>query len=214
MNLPFTVEQFLGIFEKYNRAVWPMQVLLVILAGIALLLVFKKGKYGDKIIVAILGFLWLWIGIVYQWIYFTEINKAAYAFGALFILQAFVFFYAGVVKSTMSFRFKPNGYSLIGGIFILYGLVIYPLLGYFFGHVYPRNPTFGVPCPTTIFTFGLLLMTQKFIPRYLLVIPVIWALIGSSAALSLTIREDFGLFIAGILGAVLILIRNKKLVTV
>ena len=39
MNLPFTVEQFLRIFEKYNRAVWPMQVLLVILAGIALLLV-------------------------------------------------------------------------------------------------------------------------------------------------------------------------------
>ena len=115
------------------------------------------------------------------------------------------------MRSKVSFRFKPNGYSLIGGIFILYGLVIYPLLGYFFGHVYPRNPTFGLPCPTTIFTFGLLLMTQKFIPAYVLVIPVIWALIGSAAALSLTIREDFGLFIAGILGTVLILIRNKKL---
>ena len=214
MNLPFTTEQFLGIFEKYNRAVWPMQVVLVILAGIALLLAIKNGKHGDKIIAAILAFLWLWIGIVYQWVYFTSINKAAYVFGALFVLQAFVFFSAGVLRSAVSFSFKRNAYSLTGGVFILYALVIYPLLGYFFGHVYPRNPTFGLPCPTTIFTFGLLLMTQKFIPGYLLVIPLIWALIGSAAALSLTIREDFGLFIAGILGAVLILIRNKKLVTV
>jgi Family of unknown function (DUF6064) len=214
MNLPFTVEQFLGIFEEYNRAVWPMQVILVIIAVVALILSLKKTGYGDKIIIALLAFFWLWIGVVYQWIYFTAINKAAYLFGALFVLQAFVFFYAGVMKSRVSFRVKPNGYSLTGGIFILYALLIYPLLGHLFGHVYPRNPTFGLPCPTTIFTFGLLLMTHKFIPGYLLVIPLIWALIGSAAALSLTIREDFGLFIAGILGTALIFIRNKKLVTV
>ncbi len=210
MNLPFTVEQFLGIFEKYNRAVWPMQVILVILAGVALALSLKKTKYGDQIILAVLAFFWLWIGVVYHWMYFTAINKAAYVFGALFVLQACMFFFA-LMRSTVSFSFKLNGYSLAGAIFILYALLIYPLLGYSFGHVYPRNPTFGVPCPTTIFTFGLLLTTRKFIPAYVLVIPVIWALIGSTAALSLTIREDFGLFVAGILGAALILIRNTKL---
>ena len=32
MNIPFTIEQFLGVFEKYNIAVWPMQILLVVLA--------------------------------------------------------------------------------------------------------------------------------------------------------------------------------------
>jgi len=26
MSLPFSVEQFMSIFEKYNIAVWPMQI--------------------------------------------------------------------------------------------------------------------------------------------------------------------------------------------
>jgi hypothetical protein len=28
MSLPFTVEQFLGAFERYNEAVWPGQLAL------------------------------------------------------------------------------------------------------------------------------------------------------------------------------------------
>jgi hypothetical protein len=28
MNLPFTVGQFMGIFEKCNIATWPMQIIL------------------------------------------------------------------------------------------------------------------------------------------------------------------------------------------
>jgi hypothetical protein len=26
-NLPFTREQFLGMFEAYNQAIWPVQIL-------------------------------------------------------------------------------------------------------------------------------------------------------------------------------------------
>jgi len=99
---------------------------------------------------------------------------------------------------------------IIGGIFALYALVIYPVLGYSFGHVYPASPTFGAPCPTTIFTFGLLLWTDKRFPRHILVIPLLWSIIGFTAALSLTIREDFGLLIAGLLGTLLILLVRGK----
>jgi hypothetical protein len=100
---------------------------------------------------------------------------------------------------------KPR---LVGGE--LYSFVIYPILGYLFGHVYPKNPTFGLPCPTTIFTFGLLLWTDKIVPKYVLVIPSIWSLIGFVAALFLGIKEDYGLLIAGVLGSILILIRDRK----
>jgi hypothetical protein len=44
-------------------------------------------------------------------------------------------------------------------------MVVYPLLGIRFGHSYPRAPLFGVaPCPTTIFTFGLLLWATRSVP--------------------------------------------------
>jgi hypothetical protein len=89
--------------------------------------------------------------------------------------------------------------------------VIYPLLGLAFDHSYPRVALFGVaPCPTTIFTFGILLWTTKSVPVYLLVIPFLWSIIGGSAALNLRVPPDYGLVVTGVLGTPLILIQNRK----
>lgn len=209
MQLPFTLNQFLTVFENYNLAVWPMQVLLNLLALTAIFFVLRKKDYSDKIVATILAFLWLWTGIAYHLIYFSSINKGAYFFGILYVIQGMLFLFNGVIKSNFSFKYKSNIYGITGGIFTLYALIIYPVLGYFLGHVYPKSPTFGLPCPTTIFTFGILLWTDKRVPKNVLIIPFLWSLIGFSAAISLHIREDFGLFLAGVLGFILILKKNK-----
>ena len=75
MTLPFTIDQFLGIFEKYNLAVWPMQIGLVLMAVLTLFLSLKKISYSDKTISLVLGFFWLWIGIVYHLIYFMPLIR-------------------------------------------------------------------------------------------------------------------------------------------
>lgn len=211
MQIPFTIEQFLEVMANYNISVWPMQIILNLLALVAIVLSFKKINAGDKINSAILSFFWLWIGVMYHLIHFTSINNAAYLFGMLFIIQGIIFIYAGIIKPNLSFKFELNWYAWVGALFILYALLIYPLLGYLFGHVYPKSPTFGLPCPTTIFTFGLLLWTNKRVPKYVIIIPFIWALIGTGAAVNLTIYEDYGLFLAGVLGLIFIIIRDRKL---
>jgi hypothetical protein len=99
----------------------------------------------------------------------------------------------------------------MGIIFILYALLIYPVLLKMTGHNYPQTPTFGLPCPTIIFTFGMLLLTDKKIPKYILIVPFLWSLIGFSAAVKLTVTPDYGLGIIGVLGTVLILFRDRKL---
>ncbi len=209
MKIPFTIEQFLSVFGDYNTSIWPMQIVLyfVAIAGVTLIPITKK--YTDKIISGILVFLWFWMGLVYHLLYFSTINKAAYVFGVLFILQSLLFLFLGVVKGKLKFEFEANSYGIIGILFIFYALIIYPILGYFFGHIYPETPTFGAPCPTIIFTFGLLLLVPLNIPKYLLIIPLVWSLIGFSAAANLLIKEDFGLVVAGIVGTILILIKNK-----
>ncbi len=210
MSLPFTIEQFLSVFEKYNLSVWPIQIVLVLIAILAIILSIRKIDRSDNIISIVLGFFWLWIGIVYHLAFFTSINKAAYFFGALYIIQGLLFLFVGGLKSKLSFKFQPNSYGIVGSLLILYALVIYPGLGYLFGHVYPKNPTFGLPCPTTIFTFGLLLWTDKNVPKYVLAIPFIWSIIGFGAALSLGVKEDYGLLIAGVIGSTLIIIRDRS----
>ena len=123
-----------------------------------------------------------------------------------------LFLVAGTFLGKLSFRFTLEPLPIIGALFILYAMVIYPLLGIFFGHIYPAAPMFGVaPCPTTIFTIGILLWAVKKVPGYLLVIPFLWSLIGMSAVINLRVPQDYGLVIAVVLGTILILIRNRRM---
>lgn len=207
--MPFTIEQFLDTMELYNNSVWPLQIVFNALALILIFFLYKNSTTGNKIINAGLGFFWLWMGIAYHLIFFTPINNAAYGFGVIFIIQGLLFLYFGVVKDELQFSVRKDWLGILSGIFILYALLIYPILGNHFGHAFPRNPTFGLPCPTTIFSFGILLLAVKRVRWYVIIIPFVWSLIGTNAAINLTIYEDYGLGIAGIVGFVVLLLTNK-----
>ena len=70
---------------------------------------------------------------------------------------------------------------------------------------------FGVtPCPVTIFTLGMFLLTTSPVPKGLLVIPFIWSLIGGSAAILLHVPQDWVLLASGfITEAVAVFLRPK-----
>jgi hypothetical protein len=209
MNLTLTLTALLSSFEKYNLAIWPMQVLAYLLGLAALFFAIKRSSFSSRIVTAILCFLWLWTGIVFFPLFFAPVYTPAYAFGLLFIIQG-VLFLLGVFKPRLSFGFEGDVYSIVGLLFIAYAMVGYPLFGYFLGHVYPRTPPFGLtPCPTTIFTFGLFLLTDRKVPVFLLIIPLLWGL-SAVMPVSIGILEDIGLFTAGVLGTALILYRDRK----
>ena len=212
MKLPFTTEQFLQNFGEYNLSIWPMQIFFVITAiGIVYLLI-KRKSYSDGFINSTLGFYWIWMGLVYHILYFSSINKAAIIFGSLFIVQGMMFIYFGLFKNELSYQYKSGLSGITGIVLFLYALIFYPLLGYAFGHIYPQSPTFGLPCPTTIFTFGVLLQMKNIIKK-IFIIPLIWSVIGFTAALSLSVYEDIGLFAAGIL-TLIVLVGNRSSVRV
>lgn len=211
MKTPFTLEQFLEVFKKYNEVVFPMQVIFYLLSIAIVYLAFKPNSKSDKIISGLLAFLWFWMGIVYHLIFFTTINKAAFLFGIVFILQGILFFIFGVIKSKISFMFRSDKFGITGIILILFALIIYPVLGYTFGHIYPYSPTFGLPCPTTIFSFGILLLSDKKCPVAILIIPFLWSIIGFTAAFNFGIIEDTGLLVSGLITLIMVLWRNRIL---
>ncbi len=210
MNPPFIAEQFMNVFKSYNQTIFPMQIVLFLLAIFALYFVFRKNRFSDRIVSGILGLLWLWTGVVYHLIFFTRINNAAYIFAAAVILQGLLFLFAGSLQNRLIFRLHSDAYATTGWIFIFYALLIYPVLGGLMGHIYPYSPTFGAPCPTTIFTFGLLLLTVRTVPKYLLIIPLLWSFVGFSAALNFGFWEDTGLLLAGIVCTTMIFFKDYK----
>lgn len=126
----------------------------------------------------------------------------AYAFGLLFVAQAALLFVDGVIRRQVTFRAESGWRGWPAWALIGYGLVIYPLIGLFGSHPYPMTPLFGVaPCPTTIFTLGLLVLSNA--SWRLFVIPLVWSAIGGSAAVLLAVPQDYGLILAGAIAATL-----------
>jgi hypothetical protein len=207
--MPFTTEQFFKVFESYNQAVYPAQWVLILLAIAAVFLALRPRPGSSRLIALLLAILWTWAGIAYHLAFFTRINGAAYLFSLMFLIQVTLFLFIGLLRGKTVFRAKWNRDGIIGGSFIVFALLIYPALGFLSGHSYPRSPTFGTPCPVTIFTFGILVWTSGRVPIHLLMIPFVWSLVGSSAAIFMDIREDIGLLMAGIAGSSLIILKSR-----
>ncbi|MFC1511903.1 DUF6064 family protein [Candidatus Latescibacterota bacterium] len=212
MQLPFTEAQFLDLFAAYNTAIWPVQLVMYLLGAVAVAGLFKNTYLMSRGIVFILAFMWMWTGVVYHLGFFSRINSAAVLFGALFFFQGLVFLMNGISKKRLNFQATLTMYDIVGGLFIIYAGILYPILGIFSGHGWPRAPIFGVtPCPVVVFTFGVLLFLKARISPTVILIPFLWSLIGATAVVRLGMYEDFGLLIAGVFGSAMIVMRNRRL---
>lgn len=196
--LPFTHAQFLEVFAAYNASVWPAQVVAYALAAIMLFLLVRWPTAAGRPIAYGLAAMWLWTGVAYHALHFSSINRAAYLFAALFIVQGLLFLRAAA-RNEIALAFQSTPRAWLGSALLAYATIVYPLLGIVAGPGYPSIPMFGItPCPVTLFTFGLLLLATRPLSRRLLVIPVVWSLIGGSAAFLLMVPQDWVLLLAGL----------------
>lgn len=205
MALPFTVEQFHGVFRDYNTAVWPMQWVLVGLALTALVAVLRPRPWSGVVVSAILGLLWTWIALAYHLAFFARISAAAPVFAAVSAVGALIFVWHGVVRRSLAFRWAPGPKAVAGAVLVGFALVVYPVWSAYTGPPYPAMPTFGLPCPTTIFTIGLLCFAVPPMPRSAMIVPLLWCLVGAQAAWRLGVQPDLGLVVAGLVGVGLLL---------
>lgn len=210
-HLPFSPEAFLSLFETYNLAVWPVQLAAYALGVVAVVLVFWPKPWASRAIGAILALFWLWTGIVYHGLFFTPLNFFAPVFAALFVLQALLLLWRLVLRGGIDFRFRRDVIGTTAHGLMMFALIVYPLLNMAAGHQWPRMPVFGVaPCPMTIFTFGMLLLARPRVPLSLMVIPLLWAVIGGSAALLLGMPEDFSLLLAAVAALLVAIVNNAR----
>ncbi|MEE4197464.1 MAG: DUF6064 family protein [Bacteroidales bacterium] len=209
MKTPFTTAQFFEIFEKYNSAVFPMQLIILALGIGSIILVHRNSSLKNSLIAGFLGLLWLWTGIFYHILFFTSINKAAFGFGGIFILQG-IFFFIERSRKKLEFSFTGKVREAIGYFFILFGLIVYPLISYLLEDAFVNTISLGLPCPTTIFTFGFLMITTNKLSKYILIIPTLWAIIGTGAAINFGVYQDYVMLLSAIIAAVYLIKRKKE----
>jgi Family of unknown function (DUF6064) len=115
----------------------------------------------------------------------------------------------GVIRQDLEFQPKRDLLGVVGGIFMLYALG-YPVIDTLTGHYFPAAPVFGVaPCPSAIFTAGLLLWTRPQRPMYVLVVPLIWLMAQApAAALAIGVLADVARVPVGLVATALLVWRE------
>jgi hypothetical protein len=93
--LLFSPRTYYRLFELYNLAIWPAQLLALAL-GVLILALLRPGPvWKGRVVAAVLATCWLWVA----WAYFLEryetINWAASYFAAAFAVEAALLIWVG-----------------------------------------------------------------------------------------------------------------------
>jgi uncharacterized protein DUF6064 len=201
MTLPFTGDEFFDVLAAYNERLWPFVLMLWLVTAYAVVMLARARPVRPWFIAGLLAFQWAWSGLAYHAAFFSRINPAAWVFAGLFLLEAVLLVWYGVVHHRFQLSRGPIFQQVLSCGLIAYAL-LYPAIARAEGHAFPRLPIFAVPCPTTILTIGLLLAADRSLPRLVAVVPLIWAFIGGSAAFLFGVRADLMLLAAGVALAV------------
>lgn len=150
-------EAWWSVIAAYNVRVFPMQVVMYVLAAISAILLFARpGTTASRIVKVYLTFAFAWIGVVF----FLVLGKVlpTHNMQAVLFLSIAALLATDLFIDQIEFEIPQTRWHRYVTILLLGATFLYPVLGMLVGHVYPRALILGTfPCPTTAFT--LVLMT-------------------------------------------------------
>ena len=210
MQTTTSFPDFLPMFESVNRDLWPLQAFTLLLGLAMAIAAIRKSRIADRFSAAALGLIWIFDGAVFHAIYFRSIYEPAGMFAVLWVVQGALFIVAGVFRPRLSFTASRDGYAAFGFLLIAYALLVYPVLGYLLRSDLAHATWFGpFPCPVAVFTIGMFLLTDDRVPKYLVIVPLLWA-VTAWVPVSWGVTEDIGLLVGGTIGMVLLFVRDYR----
>jgi Family of unknown function (DUF6064) len=177
--LLFSARTYDRLFESYNAAIWPAQILALSLAlGIAILVLQRRGSpRAQRGIAAILAAGWVWTGVAFVAQRYAAINWSAVYFAWAFGLEAALLLWLGVVRGSLAFERPADLPSRFGFGVFLFALAGMPLLAPLLGRGWRGAQLFLLcPDPTAIGALGLLLAARGPRRAALMIVPVLWCL--------------------------------------
>ena len=171
--LLFSPRTYYRMIERYNEALWPAQVVTLLLGAVILWLLYW-GRGRQRIASGVLAGLWVLVATAFLWKRYATINWAATYFALLFVVEALL-----LVRVT--FRPSRDVASKLGvGLFVV-SLMLYPLLAPLFGRGWRPAELFGVaPDPTVLATLGLMAVADGPLRWWAMAVPVLWCVFNGA----------------------------------
>jgi uncharacterized membrane protein len=174
--LLFSPRTYYRLFELYNLAVWPLQLVTLALGVLILVLIVRAPAWSGRVVAAVLAALWLFVAWAYHLERYDPINFAARYYAVGFALQAALLVWTGTIRDRLRFTTETTA-AKVGFALLLYALAIHPLLAPLAGRPWTQAEIFGLaPDPTALGTLGILLAATR--PHWhLLALPILWCVI-------------------------------------
>ena len=179
--LLFSPRTYYRMIERHNEVVWPAHLLTLGL-GLGILGALRRpSSLQGRIIAGILALLWVWVAWAFLLRRYATINWAITYVVPLFVLEALLLMWWGVIRRELSFAGGAGASARWGVALFLVGLLLYPALAAVLGRPWQQAEVFGIaPDPTAVATTGLLLLTNSRFRWGLLPVPLLWC--GITAA--------------------------------
>jgi hypothetical protein len=172
--LLFSARVYYRLFELHNQALWPAQILALLLGLAILWLMLRPARHGDRFVFAMLGTLWIWIAWSFLWERYATINWASVYVAPLFVLQGLALIWFGAVRERLPFAEHPRSFEMICAALFAFSLIGYPLLAPLLGRSWQGAEVFGItPDPTAAATLAVLAYVRQS-PIWLMIIPLLW----------------------------------------
>ena len=178
-------------FELHNQALWPVQIIALALGVALFVLVLRPSPARSRVIAAIMGLLWIWVGWFFVWQRYTTINWAATYAVPLFMLQGALLFAAAATRNDLELG-KERGFLRGFALALLaFALFFYPLLAPMLGRSWQAAEIFGIaPDPTALATLAVVILSRLRIRWLLMIVPAFWCVI-TGATLWTMAAPDF-----------------------
>lgn len=193
----------------YNAATWPIQAVMIVAAAYLTYCVFAKpGDKTDAWMKMFLAFSFAWNGTVFFLVFVR--NPISMTIGTPLFAIVSILFIADIFAKKTRFGL-PQGKWMRGFTiaWILLAL-LYPLIGWPLGHVYPKVLLPLFPCPLTVFATALVAAAAPNVDRKVFIALLPWGLLGLPKCFgALDCYEDCILFASGVYGLI-VLIKNWR----
>jgi hypothetical protein len=176
----FSVHSYYRLFELYNRAIWPAQIVALAL-GIAILLLLRRAEpWRGRVIAVLFTACWLWVAVVFHAHRYATLTWSARYFAWGFGVEAALLLWTAL-RGRLIFERR-----LAGSMIFLAALVVPPLIGPLLGRSWSQVEIFGVaPDPTAIATLGIVLLIAGRVRWELMVLPLLWCAVSGATLLSM-----------------------------
>jgi hypothetical protein len=207
--LLFSPRTYYRLFELYNAAVWPAQILALALSLAIPFLLRRPSQRNSRIIAALLAVAWLVVAWAYFHLRYATINWIGSYFAIGFAVEGLLLLWLGVARSQLNFA--PAGRSgRIGLGLYLIALLIMPLLALIYIRSFLQAELFGLaPDPTAVGTLGLLLAARGRHVINLLIIPLTWCVVSAATLWAMGAPASW-VMIAAAVACVLALFRKAR----